>query len=58
MWKVGNKSRVICRHCKGLKDTTTMRRPVKVGDQILNDILVGVCDTCDKIATIQQVLPV
>lgn len=61
MWKVGNKSRVVCRHCKDLRFTTTQRRPVRLevkGEMItLNDILVGVCDQCDKIASIQQVLP-
>lgn len=50
----GDKSRAICAECKKLSTTTFGYRDVPFSDAsgVVKDILVGVCDHCDQVASI------
>lgn len=50
----GDKSQAICTHCKKLSTTTFGYRdvPFSDGSGVVKNILVGVCDQCDTVASI------
>lgn len=50
----GQKSEAVCRHCKTLVSTTLRTRTYCLGGTGFDvpGVLVGVCDTCDEVATI------
>jgi hypothetical protein len=49
----GDHSKAICSHCAALVSTSFKRRdvPFSDGKGIVKDILVGVCDRCDRIVS-------
>lgn len=49
----GDKGKAICYHCNALVQTTYKRRDVPFSDGIgmAKNILAGVCDQCDRVAT-------
>ncbi|MEI6001993.1 hypothetical protein H3V53_34150 [Paraburkholderia bengalensis] len=53
IFQEGEKSKAICAHCAELVDTTFIRRDVAFsdGDGIAWNILVAVCDVCDRAVT-------
>jgi hypothetical protein len=57
-YKEGDKAKAICEHCKKVVPTTfkVRRANLKDGDAtlIVPDVLVSVCDECDKIAGVPQ----
>ncbi|MGY6570825.1 MAG: hypothetical protein ACXIVE_17680 [Salinarimonas sp.] len=54
LYEAGDKSKAICEHCKSLVPTTFMYRdvPFDDGSGVVKDILVAVCDICDKVVAI------
>lgn len=58
IFKEGDKSKAICEHCKKISETTFKVRTSQIqdGQKTLRvpDVLVAVCDTCDKVAAIPQ----
>ncbi|SDF89759.1 hypothetical protein [Paraburkholderia phenazinium] len=50
----GEKSKAICQSCKQIVSTTFARRDVPFSDGIgeVKDILVSVCDLCDRVVAI------
>ncbi len=48
----GDKCKAICEHC-GPVTTTYLYRDVSLSDsgKIVKDVLVGVCDKCDSVAS-------
>lgn len=50
----GDRSKAICAHCKGVRATTFAYRdvPFSDGNGIVKNILVGVCEQCDSVASI------
>lgn len=51
IFKVGDTQKAICSNCKAIKNVTFQIRDVPFNDDsgIVNNILVGVCDTCDSV---------
>lgn len=58
IFKEGDKSKAICEHCKEISATTFQVRTAQIqdGNKTLRvpDVLVAVCDMCDKIASVPQ----
>lgn len=58
IFKEGDKSRGICEHCKKISETTFQVKTstIQDGAKLLRvpDILVAVCDTCDRVTAIPQ----
>ncbi len=58
IFKEGDKSKAICEHCKKVSTTTFQVRTTQIqdGNKSLRipDVLVAVCDKCDKVAAIPQ----
>ena len=58
IFKEGDKSKAVCEHCKKISETTFKVRSATIqdGNKLLKvpNILVGVCNTCDKVASIPQ----
>lgn len=56
LYKEGDSSRAICSHCKQLRAITFAQRdvPLSSGKGLVRDVLVGVCDTCNTVASIPQ----
>jgi hypothetical protein len=54
--KVGDKSKALCPFCKQLCTTTFEERdvPLSSGKGLVRDVLVAVCDTCDRVVAIPQ----
>ncbi len=58
IFKEGDKSKAICEHCKKVSTTTFQVRTTQIQDGNkplrIPDVLVAVCDKCDKVAAIPQ----
>lgn len=56
LYKVGATSKAICSHCEQLRPITFAERDVPLSSRkgVVKDVLVGVCDVCDKVASIPQ----
>jgi hypothetical protein len=54
--KLGDKSRAICPFCEGMRRTSFAERdiPLSSGRGLVRDVLVAVCDTCDRVVAIPQ----
>lgn len=54
LYKVGDKSKAICPFCKQVRTTTFAERdvPLRSGRGSVSDVLVAVCDSCDKVVGI------
>ncbi len=54
--KIGDKSRAICPFCKELRATTFRERdvPLSSGKSVVREVLVSVCDTCDRVVGVPQ----
>lgn len=55
MYKEGQKSKAICPHCDGVKNTTFLIKNYSINGTVIKDILVGVCDSCEEIITIPAI---
>lgn len=56
LFKIGEKSKAICEHCKVIRTTTFQLKdvPFSSGVGTAKNILVGVCDHCHETASIPQ----
>ncbi len=56
IYKEGEKSRALCSHCKEVVPTTFKVRdvPFSSGKGQAKDILVAICDSCDKLVSVPQ----
>lgn len=54
LYKVGDKSKAICSHCKQMRAITFAERdvPLSSGKGTVKDVLVGACDVCDQVVSI------
>jgi hypothetical protein len=54
LYEEGEKSKAICESCKQIVDTTFASRdvPFSEGKVEVKDILVAVCDLCDRVVAI------
>lgn len=54
VYKLGEKSRMLCPVCRQLRTTTFRERdvPLSSGEGIVRDVLVGVCDHCDEVVSL------
>jgi hypothetical protein len=60
IFKVGDTQKAMCEECKSIQNATFLLRDVPFSDGIgtVKNVLVGVCNTCDKvILTPQQSAP-
>src|SRR4051794_26125380 len=60
LYKVGDKSKALCWKCEKLRDTTFKTRtvPFSSGHGLVDNVLVSVCNVCDKtVAVPQQSIP-
>lgn len=53
IYREGETGHALCETCKSMVATTFVRRDVPLSDRsdIVKDVLVGVCDTCDSVVT-------
>ena len=56
LYKLGEKSKALCQFCEQAVSTTFRERdvPLSSGTGMVSNILVAVCDTCDRIVGIPQ----
>jgi hypothetical protein len=50
----GDKSKAVCAACSAVQPTTFVRKdvPFSTGEGLVKDILVGVCDLCQRVVSI------
>lgn len=55
-YKAGEKSRAICSFCNSIQITTFTERTVllRLGNEMVPNLLVAVCDNCNKVVGIPQ----
>lgn len=50
---LGMKSKAICEYCEKIVNVTFKLRNVPLGDKlVINDVVAGVCDNCDRVVSI------
>lgn len=56
LYKMGEKSKAICSFCNRLRSTTFKERdvPLSAGKGIVPNVLVAVCDACDRVVSVPQ----
>jgi hypothetical protein len=56
LYKVGEKSKAVCPFCKDVQPTTFRERdvPLRSGKGTVRDVLVAVCDKCDRVIAMPQ----
>jgi hypothetical protein len=56
LYKEGETSKAICSNCEQVRTTTFRERdvPLSSGNGIVRDVLVAVCDHCDRVVSLPQ----